>query len=60
MTLWNVYNLEEGRIMRQLGQVEARNEKAAMAAVKALKMDLTGLNLFVREASFDHWQRSPK
>lgn len=45
MTLWNVYNLEGGRIMRFLGQVKPRNEKAAMAAIKALKVDLTGLNL---------------
>jgi hypothetical protein len=56
MILWNVYNLE-GRVMRFVGQVKARNEKAAMAAIKALKVDLAGLNLFVREAAFDHWHR---
>jgi hypothetical protein len=40
-----------------MGQVKARNEKAAMAAIKALKIDLTGLKLFVREAAYDQWYR---
>jgi hypothetical protein len=60
MKLWSVYNLQSGRIMRMLGQVRARNEKAALAAIKAHKVDLSGLNLFVREAAFDQWHRPPK
>jgi hypothetical protein len=43
--------------MRLLGQVEARSEKTALAAIKALQVDFNGPELHFRLAAEDDWCR---
>lgn len=42
MKLWNVYNLESGRILRMLGQLKARNEQASDGGHIAINFNSEG------------------
>jgi hypothetical protein len=44
-------------LMRHVGQVRARSEPSAIAAVKRLNARLDGFELLVRDAANDDWYR---